>query len=276
MDSATRLWLREALESFAFHEKAKLQRITAALSTAETGSFPDEQQLKEDILQELMSIIDNPDLAKSLINSGGVLHLIRCMLGSRYVTVRRLASQIFTSAAQNNPSVQSYAHGQGTLEGLMEAVRQETDIQTKESFVSSLSALVRGEYEAVRRDFILNNGLELLRDVILCPVSLRIVRKSLLLVINLFFYDHLQPNLHIFEQAQDLGFVTVLLSMESHEDLEIRQMAIQALHNLGQRKTQGTQQITEGVEEWRRRLLSMPDKAEELTTIEEILHTRVP
>jgi len=276
MDFATRLWLREALGSFAFHEKAKLQRITAVLSTLETGSDPEEQQLKEAILHELMSIIDNPDLAKSLINSGGVLHLIRCMLGSRYMSVRRLASQIFSSAVQNNLTVQGYAQSQGALEGLMEAVSQERDVQTKESFVSSLSALVRGECEAVRRDFIRNNGLELLRDVILCPVSLRIVKKSLLLTINLFYYDLIQPNLRIFEQAENLGFVPVLLSMENHEDLEVRQMAIQALHNLGKRKAQGTQQITEGVEEWRRRLQLMPDKAEELTLIEEILHTKEP
>lgn len=272
MDPDTRQWLRKALESFAFHEKAKLQRISAVLSTAETGSDPEERKLKEDILQELMSIIDNPELARCFVNSGGVLHLVKCMLGSRYTTVRRLASLIFSSAAQNNPAVQSYAYEQGVLEGLIEAVREETDVGAKESYVSSLSALVRGEYEAARRDFIESRGLEVLRDVILCPVSLRIVKKSLLLLGNLFYYDHIQVDLQILEQALELGFVTVLLSMESHEDLEVRQMALQALHNLGKRSGPNTQQITEGLEGWIRRLRLKPERAEELSAFEEILH----
>ena len=275
MDENTRQWLREALESFAFHEKEKLRRICEVLSTSETGTDPQELQLKEDILHELMSIIDNPELARNFVNSGGILHLVRCMLGSRYVSVRKMSAQIFSSATQNNPDVQRDAHGLGVLQGLMEALVQETDVQTKEAYMSSLSALVRGEFEDARQDFIQRNGLSFIHDIILTPISLRIVKRSLLLVINLFYYDQLQPSLGIFDQAMSLGFVSTLMSMESHTDTEVRMMAIQALHNLSKKNVPASQPIQAGLEAWRRRLRLQSDRSEELATIEEILRSRV-
>jgi len=273
MDPDTRHWLHEALESFAFNEKEQLRRITEVLGTMETGSSPQECQLKEDILSELMSIIDNPELANNLVNCGGLSPLVHCMLGSRYVSVRKMASLIFSSAAQNNPSVQSYAHSQGVLEGLMEAVRRESDVQTKESYVTSLSALVRGEFQDARADFVQRNGLELVRGVVLDPVSVRIVKKSLLLTINVFYYDHLQPELHIFEQAQSLGLVPILLSLETHADMEIRQMALQALLNLGRRQIAETQEIRQGIEDWRGRLRRKVGAEEESRAVEEIIQS---
>lgn len=271
MDPQTRQWLHEALESFAFSEKEQLRRISEVLSTSETGENAEELQVKEDILNELMSIIDNPELARNFVNCGGVMHLVRCMLGSRYTSVRRMSSLIFSSATQNNPEVQSYAHSQGVLEGLMEAIRREADIQTKESYVSSLSALVRGEFELARSEFIQRNGLELLQSIILDPVSPRIIKKALLLTINLFYYDHLNPELHIFEQVQSLKLVSLLLSLETHTDMEIRQMSLQALLNL--RKGADRQEIREGIEGWRRRLRLKPGREEEWRTIEEIIQS---
>lgn len=272
MDPNTRQWLREALESFAFTEKEQLRRITAVLGTTETGADPEECRVKEDILQELLSIIDNPELPSNLVNSGGLDPLVHCMLGSRYPSVRKMAALVFSSAAQNNPAVQSYAHSQGVLQGLIEAIyREKSNIQTKEAYMSSLSALVRGEFQAARVDFVQRNGLELIRSVIEDFVSARIVKKSLLLTIDVFFYDHLQPELHIFEQAQTLGLPSALLSLETHPDMEIRHMALQALLNLSKRNAENTQEIRQGVENWRKRLRGKPGKEEESRIVEEII-----
>ena len=272
MDESTRLWLREALESFAFQEKEKLRKISEILSTPETGD-PEELTIKDSILDELMSIIDNPELASNFIHCGGVQHLIRCMLGSRYVTVRRSSSQVFSSAVQNNPSVQSYAHSQGVLQGLLDAVRLEPDISTKETYMSSLSALVRGEFALARKDFVENGGIDLVKGVIQEPVSLRIVKKSLLLVINLFYYDHYDPSLEIVPKAVQSGFIPLLLSLETQPDLEVRQMALQAIHNLKRGGAAHTVEIDAGLEGWRKRIEDDRERDEERSTINELLRS---
>ena len=276
MGPGTREWVVKTLAASAFTRKDELRSIASLLSTLETGRVEEERLIKEEILAHFLQALDNPDLAKLLVNAGALQHVISAMLGSRFTGVRKLAAQVFTNIAQNNPTVQNFAHGQGVLNGLLTAIVSEQDVGTKEAFVSSLSALVRGEFDKARRDFVQTQGLEVLRDVVLQPVSLRIVKKSLLLLINLFYYDKQVTTLQIYEKAADLGYVTILLSMENHEDTEVRQMSLQALQNLMLRRAPGSQDISNGLTHWKRRVHGQPDRLEEVSVIEDILRSFPP
>lgn len=273
MGPGTREWVRKTLAGSAFAHRDELRNIASLLSAQELGRTEEERLIKEEILAHFLNALDNPDLGKTLANAGGVQHIIGAMLGSRYTGVRRQGAQVFTSMSQNNPSVQSFAHGQGVLGGLLEAIEKERDTAVKEAYVSSISALVRGEFDAARREFVKSQGFDVIREVILEPVSIRIVKKALLLLINVFYYDRSDPSLQIFEEAVNCGFIPILFSMENHEDAEVRQMALQALHNLTLRGCYDSADIRAGLLQWQQIAQTQGDRPDEVAAIEETLRS---
>ncbi|CAG9328096.1 unnamed protein product [Blepharisma stoltei] len=231
MDEETKKWLKEALESFCVDETTVLKKATDCLSAAEEGN-DEERELKEAILYDLLGVIENLEAARNLVKVGGIPHLVRCMAGSRYLSVRKLCASVFSSAVQNNPAVQEAAMNAQALDALLELVQVESDQGLQEQYFSCLSALVRGEYTLARQKFIEKDGLLLAQRVIRGTESMKITKKIVLLLSDIFHQCKLNKEVETINLANHLGMSQDIGQLMDRNDEELTEMAAWAINNL--------------------------------------------
>lgn len=232
MDEDTRKWLKEALEFYTVDEVEVLKRASEILSHQETGNSR-ELDIKLEACEEIHSMIDNLEAARNLVKIGGLTHLVKCMIGSTYPEVRKKCAAIFTSAVQQNPEVQKAAQDADALTGIMERINCETDLAHKEQYVSALSSLVRGGVISITTEFLQKEGLQLIQSLLSSRESLRIVKKTTLLLSDLFYQDKVN-NIGILQRVQDLDLIQSLYNLSELNDEELNEMTQHALFNATQ------------------------------------------
>ena len=206
LDEETKKWLTEALSSMCINETELLKRATEALSTAERGT-DDERALKLSVLHELQDAIESLETARNFVKIGGMPHLVKAMIGSTYTEVRHVCCQIFASAVQNNPQVQKAAIDANAYQGLALRLQAETQPALKGLYVSCFSSLLRGEASYGRQALIANNGMELISEVLLNTDAMRVTKKLVLLLSDLFFNEKVAGQNEILEAARERGLL---------------------------------------------------------------------
>lgn len=154
------------------------------------------------------------------------------MAGSRYPSVRKMCTSVFSSAVQNNPIVQEAALEAQALDALMELVQVETDKELKEKYVGCLSALIRGEYIHARKSFVDKAGLQLLQRLIQQDSSLRTLKKVSLLLSDMFYQCKLHHEKQTIDLATQIGIDRDLINLISKNDNELTDMVGWALNCL--------------------------------------------
>ena len=223
-------WLSEALSYRSIGEPEVLRRATEALSAPETDTTS-EERLKLRVLRELEDVIEATGMACSFAKAGGFPHLIRAMVGSGYIGVRKLACQIFASAVQNNPAVQMIALRAGAYTALVPCLLQELNCELKALYVSCFSSLLRGQSEDGREVFAKNQGILIVKELLQDTAAVRVVKKVLLLLADLFYNEKLVGKDDIVTKAQESGLIQQLQVLQQHWDEEVQQMAVRATSN---------------------------------------------
>lgn len=129
----------------------RLQDINCSLSDpvplAAAATLASSVQAKEQLLDELMELVENIDMAKDLSSTGGLPTLVDLMHGP-HASLRWRAAEVFATCVQNNPDLQaSFLHS-----GAPEAIWQLLDDQAPQCQVKGLlavSCLVRGHAPAL-------------------------------------------------------------------------------------------------------------------------------
>jgi hypothetical protein len=230
MDEETKTWLKEALDSMIVDDVQVLKKGSEVLALLEDGS-DDLRVKKENAAELILSSIENLDCALNLVKLDGLKHVIRCMIGSTYPSVRKLCASIFTSAVQNNPSVQKNAVEHNAVEGLCERIAVETDLGLKEQYTSCVSGLVRGEFGEARQKFVEIGGLEILNGLLTGFESARIVKKCLLMLSDIFYNTRSKGDERVVEICRELGVMNTLEGLKGNDDQEILEMVEWAKHN---------------------------------------------
>jgi hypothetical protein len=230
MDEETKKWLKEALETYVVDDVEVLKKGTKILEENETGS-EDEQANKEHAAELIVGIIENLDTPLNLVKIDGFKHIIRCMIGSRYSSVRKLCASIFSTSVQNNPPVQKNAIENHALEGLCSIIPVEADLGLKEQYVSCLSGLVRGEFPLARENFIEGGGIKLIHGLIISFQSLRIVKKSLLMLSDILYNSMSKGDEKTKNLCQETGVLELVSQLANNQDHEIADMAQWVIHN---------------------------------------------
>lgn len=230
MDEETKTWLKGALQSMMVNEADILRKGSLILSELETGS-EEECMRKEHSARSILETVENLDSAVNLVKIDGFKHVIRCMIGSQYPLIRKLCASIFTTSVQNNPPVQRNAILNHALDGLFAIIPEEKDLQLKEQYVSCLSGIVRGEFNEGREKFLDIGGLELIHRLLLEFQSVRIVKKTLLLLSDILHHSSSKGLDGVSQVCIESGILETVASFSASEDGEIVEMAKWAIHN---------------------------------------------
>ncbi|OMJ88299.1 hypothetical protein SteCoe_9799 [Stentor coeruleus] len=230
MDEETKQWLKDALSSVVVDDNEIMQKGVKILSELETGS-PEECEQKEKAAELVLQVIENLDMAQNMVKLGYFKHIIKCMIGSQYPSVRKMCASIFTSAVQNNPIVQANALAEHALEGLCARINEETDLQLKEQYIACLSGLVRGQYSEARNQFIQMKGLDTINLLLVSGESPRIVKKCLLMLSDIIYNTRSKGNEGPTNECLNLGIFETLNYLMNNQDKEIVEMTQWVLHN---------------------------------------------
>lgn len=230
MDEETKQWLKDALSSIVVDDNEIMQKGAKILSELENGS-PEECEQKEKAAELILQVIENLDMAKNMVKSGHFKHIIKCMIGSQYQSVRKICASIFMSAVQNNPPVQENALAEHALEGLCARINEETDLQLKEQYIACISGLVRGQYADARDKFIQMKGLDIINLLLVSGESPRIVKKCLLMLSDIIYNTRSKGNEGPTNECLNLGIFDTLNYLMNSQDSEIVEMTQWVLHN---------------------------------------------
>lgn len=228
MDEETKNWLTEAFEHYTVDEGKIIKELTSVLSGDEQGSNPEELAIKLSAMDRLEDIIENMEASRILVATGGLGPLVKTMLGSSYQELRLRSTKIFSSSVQNNPKVQAAALELEALDGLLFASRVETEIQLRESYITALSALVRGELLTTRLDFIAKEGMKLISELLSDPPTLRIHKKILLLLSDLLYHESVEPQANFASDYASYGLQGLL--EREHTDPDVQELSRNCLN----------------------------------------------
>ena len=228
MDQETKNWLKEALESMCLDETKILKKATEVLGMHEEGR-EEEKLMKEEILNQLTDIIENLETARNLVKMGGMGSLVRCMVGSSFYQVKKMAATVFQSGVQNNPYVQKAAFEENAIEALTAAINHTEDLKLKELYVGCLSGLLRGEYSEARQNFVSTDGLIFIDSILCSPPSNRALKKCLLMLSDFFFWGKTEHN--IIYRSQNVGLLDSLQRLLAHSDQEVKELSQSAISN---------------------------------------------
>lgn len=230
MDEETKTWLKSALESLIVDEIDILKKSSEILSRIEDGS-PEDQKSKEDAAELLLNPIENLDCANNFIKIDGFKHVIRCLIGSQYLSVKKTCATIFSSCVQNNPPVQQYAVDHMAVEGLIELIKVEKDISLKEQLVTCLSSLVRGEFLPSKIKLMDIGGVEVINQILLDRESSRIVKKSLLMLSDVLYNTRRKGISRFSELVSNCGILDTLQGFLQGADIEMTDMIQMVFYN---------------------------------------------
>ena len=201
------------------------------LSANEQGT-DEEKENKTHAAELILNVVENLDTAINLVKIGGFKYIIKNMIGSMFVDVRSLCASIFTTAVQNNPPVQKNALEEHALEGLFSIISEEKVLKLKEQYVSCISGLVRGEFADAREKFIDFGGIGLIYSLISQFESARIVKKSLLMLSDIFHKSRDKGFENLRKEAEAIGLINAVSELaQNNQDPEIVEMAQWVLSN---------------------------------------------
>lgn len=182
MDEETKKWLEEALKAYSIDHVAKMKEILAALPNSITPLV---------LLEDLADLIENLDAGLILCQLKGMPILLDIILKHPDAKVRLEAAAIFQSVVQNSEENQKYAVEAGGFR-LIERVLNEENIANNEATFSALSAMIRGENLAIKREFIEVDGVEFIKKVLeMFKNSEKIRQKTMFLIKDLVHYDEM-------------------------------------------------------------------------------------
>ena len=230
MEEETKKWLKSALESLVVDEIELMKKSSEILSRLEDGS-PEDQKSKEEAAEVLLSPIENLECANNLVKIDGFKHIIRCLIGSQYLTVKKTCATIFASCVQNNPPVQQYAVDHSAVEGLTEIIKVEKDVPLKEQYVGCLSSLIRGEFLPGKERFMDAGGVEVVHGVLLARESVRIVKKCLLMLSDVLYNTRRKGSVRFTELVRDAGVIDTLQGLLEGADTEMSEMIQMVFYN---------------------------------------------
>lgn len=95
------------------------------------------------MLEELQELLDSLDKGNVLYKMNGHLVLLKIIFYSQYTSNKIIALQIFSSANQNDASVQTDSINSGAME-ITELIKKEKDMKLRENYMSAISAMIRG------------------------------------------------------------------------------------------------------------------------------------
>jgi hsp70-interacting protein len=164
--------MREITEALNGEEdKGQAKQGAAAAADAATTTTPTPTpttttlEQKEELLDELHDIVENIDHARDLVKIGGLPTLLR-LLRSPHASLRWRAADVVAASAANNPPVQRWLLGAGTLPPLMALLELSAEaaafpensladlLRARTKAVHALSAMVRhhdGGFDAFRQ-----------------------------------------------------------------------------------------------------------------------------
>lgn len=125
---------------------------------------------------------------ETLYQLGGQYTILNIIFNSKYTENRVIAARVFCFANQNDAKVQNDSIGIGAFE-FVERISKESDTKVKESFLSCVSNLIRGENLEAKRIFIRIKGLEMVREVLTGEPTQRMKSKCFNVLRDLLFYD---------------------------------------------------------------------------------------
>jgi hypothetical protein len=230
MDEETKNWLKEALESLVVDDNQILKKSSEILATLEDGS-EENRKAKEEAAELLLGPIENLDVSLNFVKMDGFQHVIRCMIGSQYLKVKKTCASVFASCVQNNPPVQKYAVDHHAVEGLTALIKEENDLSFKEQLVTCLSSLVRGKFAEGREKFRQLEGVQLVYSLLLERSSLRIVKKCLLMVSDLLYQTRSVGDESLSLSMTESGLFDVVREIAREGDQEIKEMTEMIVFN---------------------------------------------
>lgn len=182
MDEETKKWLEEALKAYSIDHVEKMKEILSALPNTPTPLV---------LLEDLADLIENLDAGLILCQLKGMPVLLDIILKHPDAKVRLAAAGIFQSVVQNSEENQKYAVQAGGFR-LIERVLNEENIANNEATFSAVSAMIRGENLAVKREFIEVDGVEFIWKALeMFKNSEKIRQKTMFLIKDLVFYDEM-------------------------------------------------------------------------------------
>jgi hsp70-interacting protein len=158
-DPADYVWLREALNNLE-DDVQKMKRLVEVLKKEDTKDTE-----KAYALEELQYLVEDIDNAQDLHKIEGYVPVLR-LLSSPDTDVRRWATWVISTCAQNNPWAQQRALEKGTLPRILNLLKTEKDEGVVAKALAAVSALLRENSGA--QDLFLKHadGLQLLASII--------------------------------------------------------------------------------------------------------------
>jgi len=185
-------WLLKAIESQGANAEAiRMKEIGVYLKRDDLGE--NEENGKINALDELLDLVEGPRNSQDLHIVGGLVPVINTMLHCQYESVRMKAAEVFCSVTQNNTQVQVWATENGGLD-LVDAVRKEKNLKSKESAISALSCLLKAENVPGKKQFLERGGAQLLLEILNDEGSTkRMIKKIMALVYDILSYEGSLP-----------------------------------------------------------------------------------
>ena len=158
-------FLEDAISSFTFDEVKRMQEILTIFKKDITDKEKVDQNL--DLLEELIELLASIDNAKNFCKIGGVYQILEYSLNKNLNPIlRQMSLSILVDCSQNNSFVQSHLR-QIEFWRLLD-IFSEKDLNWKMKLrtVGAIGAMVKGNNIINKRDFLKNNGFDILVDLI--------------------------------------------------------------------------------------------------------------
>ncbi|DAZ93598.1 TPA: hypothetical protein N0F65_011782 [Lagenidium giganteum] len=191
----------------------------------EKPSEEDLAEYKDALLDELLSRVDQIDMAMNFVKLEGLPVLIRLMQKNPRASTRALAAEVCSVVVQNNPFCQDGAVAVGMVEELCK-LSEDPDTTCQVKALLAISCLVRNHPASEQRFFSPEcSGLSVLKRFLREDADLRLQRKSL------FFLRYLiRNNAETAKQVlADGKYLSTVAKLMNTEDVDLCESTIDAL-----------------------------------------------
>lgn len=218
-----RKWFAEAVMSNQLDVIQRMKQIATVMQLSE-------QQLEESgvtveelegLLEELQEHVESIDMANDLKAIGGLVPLL-AYLKSRHSSLRWKAADVVTTVVQNNSKAQQNVMDVGGLPLLLDNFTSGPDIKVRTKALGAISSLIRHNKPGID-EFRKAGGFLALKEALKSDEP-RFQRKALYVLQYL-----MQENPSDRKKALETGYGSLLTSLVSNSDSDVRLAALQAL-----------------------------------------------